>query len=323
MPGMARPLRIQYAGALYHVISRGNERGAIVRDDADRQSRLRWVERTVETYGWRLHAFVVMTNHEHLFVETPEPNLAAGMQYLNGSYTGWFNRRHRRHGHLFQGRYGGHLIEQEGHYLEVSRYIHLNPVRAGMVDRAEDWAWSSYPGYRWARRSLPWVTYERVLADFGRDLAGARRAYARFVGAAVAEPPPSPFADAVAGLVVGSAAFVARIRRLLDDQPADEALPALDTLRRRPSLERIAEVVAAHFGRGHTRWAPGTRSDDVSRAVAAYLARRRFGYRARAVAQAFGYRSHGSVRNAVARIESANADLLGTVAVLYRELAND
>ena len=99
---MARPLRIQFPGALYHVISRGNERQPIVRDDADREKRLDWLRRTVETYGWRLYAFVLMTNHEHLFVQTPEPNLSAGMQYLGGSYTSYFNRRHRRSGEVVQ-----------------------------------------------------------------------------------------------------------------------------------------------------------------------------------------------------------------------------
>ena len=99
---MARPLRIQFAGALYHVISRGNQRKPIVRDGGDREKRLDWLHRTVETYGWRLHAFVLMTNHEHLFVETPEPNLSAGMQYLGGSYTSNFDRRHRRGGTSFK-----------------------------------------------------------------------------------------------------------------------------------------------------------------------------------------------------------------------------
>ena len=97
---MARPLRIEFPGAIYHVMSRGNERRDVVRDDKDRQRRLDWLGRTVETYSWQLHAFVLMTNHEHLFVETPEPNLSAGMQYLNGSYTSYFNRRHRRAGHV-------------------------------------------------------------------------------------------------------------------------------------------------------------------------------------------------------------------------------
>jgi REP element-mobilizing transposase RayT len=130
---MSRPLRIQFAGALYHVTSRGNERRAIGLDDHDRRRRLDWLRRTVTTYGLRLHAFALMTNHEHLFVETPQPNLACAMRYLNGSYTGYFNFRHDRVGHLFQGRYKAVLIESEGHYLEVSRYIHLNPVRAGLV----------------------------------------------------------------------------------------------------------------------------------------------------------------------------------------------
>ena len=133
---MARPLRIELAGGLYHVMSRGNDRRAIVRDDADRQRRLDWLERTVQTYGWRLHAFALMTNHEHLFLETPEPNLSAGMHLLNSSYTGYFNLRHRRAGHLFQGRFKAHLVEEEGYFTEISRYIHLNPVRA---------SWSSGP----------------------------------------------------------------------------------------------------------------------------------------------------------------------------------
>ena len=139
---MARPLRIEFSGALYHVMSRGNERGDIVRDASDRQKRLDWLRRTVETYGWGLHAFVLMTNHVHLFVETPEPNLSAGMQYLNGSYTSYFNRRHSRAGHLFQGRFKGNLIEKDGYFLQVSWYLHLNPVRPNVVARPEDYRWS-------------------------------------------------------------------------------------------------------------------------------------------------------------------------------------
>lgn len=320
---MARPLRIQYAGALYHVISRGNERKPIVRDRADREQRLDWLRRTVETYGWRLYAFALMTNHEHLFLQTPEPNLAAGMQYLNGSYTGYFNRRHRRSGHLFQGRYRGHLIEEEGHYLEVSRYIHLNPVRARAADQPEKWPWSSYPGYRWARRTLPWVTYDRVLGEFGRSAGESRRAYARFVRAGLAERKKSPFAGAVGGLLLGSAEFVAHIEKLLKSRPADKALPDLEKLRRRPALEQIAEAVADYFGRDVAAWSAGTRSNDASRAVAAYLARRRFGYRAGEVAEWLGYSGHGSVRNALARVESCGNDLLDVVDELARDLTSD
>ena len=317
---MARSLRIEFPGAIYHVTSRGNARQQIVRDDADREKRLDWLRRTVETYGWRLHAFALMRNHDHLFVETPEANLSAGMQYLNGSYTSYFNRRHRRCGHLFQGRFKGHLIEEDGYFLEVSRYIHLNPVRAKAVARPQDYRWSSCPGYVRAARVVPWVTYARVLGEFAQTAATARRAYSRFVRAGVEEPPPSPFAGATGGLLVGSERFVTRVRALLRARPADDALPELAPLKPRPALEEIAETVAAHFGHDRGLWQPGRRVDDASRAAAAYLARRHFGYAAAAVAAVLGYRGHGGVHSAVARLEAGNDKLKKTVEKLARKL---
>jgi putative transposase len=317
---MARPLRIEFPGALYHVMSRGNQRKPIGRDELDRQKRLDWLRRTIETYGWRLHAFVLMPNHDHLFVETPEPNLSAGMQYLNGSYTSYFNRRHRRSGHLFQGRFKAHLVEEQGHFLEVSRYIHLNPVRAGIVSRPEAYRWSSYRSYWRAARRLPWITCTRVLGEFGREVTTARRAYGRFVRAGVDQPPPSPWAGALGGLLVGSERFVTKMRGLLRARPDDDALPQLARLKPRPTLARIAETVAAHFGHDARFWQPGRRVDDASRAVAAYLARRRFGYQAGEVAEALGYRGHGGVHNAVRRIESGSAQLRQTAKDLWRQL---
>jgi REP element-mobilizing transposase RayT len=301
-------------------MSRGNERRPIVRDNPDRAKRLDWLRRTVETYGWRLHAFVLMRNHEHLFVETPEANLSVGMQYLNGSYTSYFNHRHRRAGHLFEGRFKGHLVEEDGYFLEVSRYLHLNPVRAKIVARPEDYRWSSYPGYVRAGRAVPWMTYARVLGEFGRSATTARRAYARFVRAGVEDPTPSPLAGAVEGLLVGSERFVARMRGLLRDRPDDDALPQLAPLKPRPSLAKIAETAAAHFGHDASLWQPGRRVDDASRAVAAYLARRHFGYTAKDVAAALGYRGHGGVHTAVARVETGPDNLRKTAEELAREL---
>ena len=317
---MARPLRIEFAGAIYHVMSRGNARQDIVLDDADREKRLDWLRRTVETYGWRLHAFALMTTHDHLFLETPEPNLSAGMQYPGGSYTSYFNRRHRRCGHLFQGRFKGHLIEEDGYFLEVSRYIHLNPVRAKAVARPEQYPWSSYRGYQRASRTVTWVTYDRVLGQFDTSSRLARRAYTRFVRAGIEAPPPSPFAAALEGMVLGSDKFVARVRCLLDDRPTDRSVPQLEHIRSRPSLEAIVRVIGKHFAQDTTNWSPGRRSDDASRAVAAYLARRRFGYPAGEVAKALGYRSASSVTRAVARVESGNQRLQRTVAKLERSL---
>lgn len=319
---MARPLRIEFPGALYHVISRGNERQSIVRDDADRQKRLDWLRRSVEVYGWRLHAFVLMSNHDHLFVETPEANLSAGMQHYNGGYTSYFNRRHRRAGHLFQGRFKGHLIEEQGYFLEVSRYIHLNPVRAKLVEVPQSWRWSSCPGYVDVRRRLDWVCYERVLGEFGHRGEQARRSYRQFLRAGLERPPPSPFAEAVGGLLVGTSEFVDRIRRLIQDRPEDRETPQLKQVRSRPELATIAAAVAAHFGVEPNRWAVGRRSDDAARAVAAYLARRRFGYPASETAAVLGYRDHSGIGRAVRRVEEGSAELQRTVQRLVRHLTN-
>ncbi len=310
------------AGGLYHVMSRGNERRAIVRDDADRQRRLDWLQRTVATYGWRLHAFVLMTNHDHLFLETPEANLSAGMHLLNGSYTGYFNVRHRRAGHLFQGRFKAHLIEEEGYFTEISRYIHLNPVRAKLVESPERWRWSSYAGYRSSKAALGWVTYERVLGEFGGTGTEARRRYCRFVEAGVAEPPRSPWKNALGGLLVGSESFAMRVRRLLADRQADQDVPQLEGLRARPSLDRIVGAVADHFGCAADEWSSGRRSDAIGRAVAAYLARRRFGYPMGAIAEALGYRRHSSVGTAVSRVEAAGGSIGEALASLEEQLAN-
>jgi len=317
---MARPLRIEFPGALYPVTSRGNDRQRIVRDDADRQTWIHWLRRTVETYRWRLHSFALMPNHHHLFVETPEPNLSDGMHHLNGSFTGYFNRRHRRDGHLFQGRFKAHLVDEEGYFLEVSRYVHLNPVRGRLVRRPEAYPWSSYPGYRRAARALPWVTYTRVLGEFGRTATQARRAYARFVQAGIDEPPESPFRQALGGFLLGSSAFIERIRGRLKDRPPDADVPQLHELRPRPSLATILTAVGEHFGRDPTDWSLGTRSGDAGRAVAAYVARRRFGYRAAEVAAALGYGSGSAVSHALRRIDNGPAELRRTADRISRAL---
>jgi hypothetical protein len=226
-------------------------------------------------------------------------------------------------GHLFQGRFKAQLIEEEGYYLEISRYIHLNSVRAELAPRPEAWRWSSYPGYHRAADQLGWVTYRRVLSEFGKDAVEARRAYRRFVQAGLAEPPACPWAKAFGGLIVGSDAFAQRIRRLLGDRPADPDLPQLAALKARPSLEEIVRVVGRHFGGVSEGWSTGSRCDGISRAVAAYLARRQYGYSAGEVARSLGYRGHSSVSTAVCRVQSGTDAVRRTVATLVRELAND
>ena len=140
---MARPLRIQYPGALYHVTSRGNARASIYADDGDRRRFLDVLGEVVESYRWCCQAYCLMPNHYHLVVETPQANLSRGMRHLNGLYTQRYNRHRSRVGHVFQGRFKGILVERESHLLELVRYVVLNPVRAGIVEAAENYAWSS------------------------------------------------------------------------------------------------------------------------------------------------------------------------------------
>jgi REP element-mobilizing transposase RayT len=152
-------------------MARGNARQDIVHDDEDRRRVFADLERVVERFGWELLAFVVLSNHLHLVLKTPRPNLAKGMQAFLSGYAQWSARRRRRNGHLFQGRYRAEMIEDETYYWTVSRYVHLNPVRAGLVARPEQWQWSSYPGYRQPKRRLSWVAYDALLRAWGGVIA--------------------------------------------------------------------------------------------------------------------------------------------------------
>ncbi len=178
---MSRPLRTEFPGAIWHVTSRGNEKREIFRDDEDRERFLSVLARTVEMCGWRLHAYVLMGNHYHLVVETPEPNLSRGMRQLNGIYTQGFNRRHGRTGHLMQGRYKAILVERETHLLALLRYVVRNPVRAGLVRRAGAWRWSSFRAAAGEAERPAWLETSWTLEQFGREAARARRRYREFV----------------------------------------------------------------------------------------------------------------------------------------------
>ena len=178
---MARPLRIEFPGALYHVTSRGDRREPIFEDDEDRRKFLRVLAETVDRFNWICHAYCLMTNHYHLVVETPEANLSKGMRQLNGVYTQASNRRHRRTGHLFQGRFKAILVDKDSYLLELTRYVVLNPVRAKMVKHPRQYAWSSYRAMVGEARVPNWLAADGVLAQFGNRRGEARHRYAKFV----------------------------------------------------------------------------------------------------------------------------------------------
>ena len=181
---MSRPLRVSYPGAVYHVTERGNERKRIVRDDQDRERFLAIVGDMVEQYQVLCHAWVLMDNHYHLVLETPQANLSVAIRHVNGVYTQAFNRRHQRVGHLFQGRFNAILVQQEAYLLELCRYVVLNPVRAKMATRPNQWRWSSYRATSGEELAPPWLVTEWILEPLAPMARAARRAYVECVGAA-------------------------------------------------------------------------------------------------------------------------------------------
>lgn len=297
-------------------MSRGNERQDIVRDDRDRAERIRLLACTVGRQGWLLHAFVQMTNHDHLFIETPRPNLSEGLHYLNSCYASYFNRRHDRKGHLFQERPKIHLVDEAGYSCRVSRYIHLNPWRAGLAARPQDYEWSSYPGYHDKRAVLPFVTYSRVLADFGAREDEARRNYRAFVRNGTRQELDAPWVGAGRDGIVGSEAFIERIRGVVGHLDPDPHLPRMRSLQFRPALPEVVDAVRRISG--GREWTVGTRSDGPGRCVAAYLAREVFGFASTEVAAALGYRNPSSVSRAVRRarrLPRATRQMIETVRI--------
>lgn len=186
---MARPLRVTFPNAVYHVTARGNGRGSIFLKPSDREKFLEIFGAVVERFGWVCYAYCLMDNHYHFLVETPSPNLSLGMRQLNGVYTQWFNRAHNRVGHLFQGRFKAIVVQKGTHLLELARYIVLNPVRAKIVKRPEDYFWSSYSSTLGTVQSPNFLQSTVLLRNFGSTDPSARNAYFRFVSEGVKDRP--------------------------------------------------------------------------------------------------------------------------------------
>ena len=237
---MARPLRIEVPGGVYHITSRGNRRGSIFIDDVDRRAFLEVLSSVVNRFAWVCHAYCLMGNHYHMLVETPDPNLSRGMHWLNGVFTQRFNRRHAVVGHLFQGRYGAVLVQKDGHLMESIRYVVLNPVRAGLVRSPGEWKWSSYRATSGAVTAPSWLTTDWVLAQFGSTRGVAVRAYEKFVLAGASDNRPG-FSGNADKVVIGDERFVATIA---SDVAIRDAKLQVEFVRRerhvgRPSLETL------------------------------------------------------------------------------------
>jgi putative transposase len=244
---MARPLRIQYAGAVYHVTSRGNAGNSIFKEDKDRLTLLNALEDVNDRYHWLCHAYCLMDNHYHLVIETPDGNLSKGMRHLNGVYTMRFNRNHHRVGHVLQGRYKAILIQKESHLLEVCRYVVLNPVRAKMVRAPEAWGWSSYRGTAGIEKPHPCLTTEWILMQFGARRRKAERKFRDFMYDGIGGQ--TIWKDVKGQSLLGNGDFVDRLIDYVRGHEGVREIPKSQRYVSRPTLENIFKDVEGRKGK--------------------------------------------------------------------------
>lgn len=297
---MARALRTDFPGAIHHVTSRGNERRPIFYDDRDRERFLEFLGQTVKRFGWSLTAFVLMTNHFHLVIQTSEPNLSKGMHWLNTAYVIWFNRRHERSGHLFGGRFKAFVIEKETHLTEVLRYVALNPVRAKMVERPEDYRWSSYRATAGLERSPEWLDVQAALDSFAPDPSLAAAYYREFVAQKIGSD-ERLWNKVVNGIYLGSQAWAKNMRTFIESKPRSTDHPKSQRAIGRPTMPSVIAAVAKVVGASPSdiRSVQG----GAYRRLAAWIGWNEGWLTLRAIAASLRLRSEGHISNLIRRCE--------------------
>lgn len=283
---MARQLRLQFEGALYHVTARGNARAKIFLDNTDRKTFLEFLGKEIHQQGWLCYAYCLMDNHYHLLIETPQTNLSMGMRRLNGVYTQTFNRRHHRVGHVLQGRYKSIVVDKENYLLELCRYIVLNPVRAETVAHERDWHWSSYRFTAGLDRAPGWLYVSGVLQLLDEDPQRAVGIYCRFVREGMGQL--SPWKDLRGQIFLGGESFLAQMERLAETEPLDN-VPLSQSRPTRVGQERILERVSEVYGVSVPQII--SRDDAGAYRCAVYLLRRVANVPLREVAALFGVSS--------------------------------
>ncbi|MBM4027711.1 MAG: transposase [Planctomycetes bacterium] len=335
---MARAQRIEYEGALYHVTARGNERRAIFLDDADREEFLRRLAESLERFEVQLYLFCLMPNHVHLVVETPRANLGRFMHRLQTAYTMYFNRRHRRHGHLLQGRYGARLVERGPYLLRLSRYVHLNPVFTAAARRRplreriallHRYPWSSYRQYLGQDQRFAFVDRGPILALVGPGTRRPAQAYRGFVEAAV-EDIDADFIEAkrASSLSIGSEKFRDKIRRLHEKRLGGKPWGEGAAFRRRGTVRRVEAILATVCGalaidRASLR---RRRRDSWDRAIASRMLCQYGGLTQQQVADVLGIASGAAVSQQLRKLAEAMAAdrrLRGQVLKIAAQLQSD
>jgi len=283
---MARPLRIEFPGAVYHVTSRGNAKQTIFIDDEDRSRFFYVLSIVVERFNWLCHAYCLMKNHYHLLIETPKGNLSKGMRELNGVYTQGFNQRYRRVGHLFQGRYKAIIVEKDNHLLSLCRYVVLNPVRVGLIKKPEQWRWSSYRATIGLMKRPSFLTVDWILSQFAGRKRVAMDKYRRFVMEGMDKE--SPWETLKGQIFYGTDEFIKQLSGLLDEKGNIKEVPRLQRYAARSSL---SELFKGKKGKD--------RKVEDKTIYAAYV---RYGYTMKEIAEHLGFH-YATISRAMKRAE--------------------
>jgi len=301
---MARPLRIEFPGAYYHLMNKGDRGNQIFHDDIDRKIFLSLLASAFEMFHVRVFAFSLMDNHYHLLLQTIEANLSRVMHYLNAVYTQKYNRKNKCEGHVFRGRYKALLVDRDNYLLEVCRYIHLNPVRAGLVKVPEKHLWTSHRLYLGLAHLPAWVCVDEISSFFGKDRRSSCHAFDRFVRQGVPDHVMKVYTQKHTPAILGSNAFIERMRaHYLDKYVDDYELPEAKRIGR-ISLQEIADAVASHYRVGVAELMCGRRKfRNQPRRLALYIARKHAGYPLRTIGAFFQIRSYTGVSTIVQRVQ--------------------
>ena len=314
---MARPQRIEYEGAVYHVTVRGNEKKAIFTEDNDRERFIKVMEDSVQRFDVRLYLFCLMTNHVHLVLETPRGNLSRFMQRLQTAYTTYFNKRHRRSGHLMQGRYGACLVQEDEYILKLSRYVHLNPVFVKSIKSQpirerirllRQYPWSSYRSYIGKCKPLAMIDHRPILTMMSKSKAQQRRVYQRFVESGIVDIDAAFIEDKKASrLCVGSEDFRLKVKTLYQEQLEAKTISEDISFRRTGGvvpIETILEIVCDVLGISRQRLNQRIRNS-FHRAIASRMLCGYGGLTQREVADLLGLRTGAAVSHQILKLTNA------------------
>ena len=286
---MTRPLRVEYPGAFYHVYSRGNAGEKVFNGKRDKEKFLEYLGKVTERFAVVIHTYCIMSNHYHLLIETHEANLSAAIQWLNISYAVFYNKKHQRSGHIFQGRFKSILVDKDEYIKQLSRYIHLNPVRAKIVSEPLEYPWSSYSSFVGETKESEWLETGGLLGHFGRKLKESITNYKSYVEKVNVEAIKNPNKEVSCGFVLGDDDFVKWVyKKFISSRGENKEIPELKKIRPQVSVDKVVKIVCDEFECKKEYILQKGRKRNIAREITIYIARDICGETGKKLGEYFG-----------------------------------